>query len=155
MISVARWIGIYGALVATGMLVWSIVKNRPRIKIEIWGIPDKNREDYTVTIVVINKSDYPIKLDYYAFRGKSGGKNVVSPYYTDDQIIEVPSRDQYAFRFKIDDLKIEFKDGTVHLHKFFFVVDQTGKPYEKRIPNYIIKQALYTSSSPSKSNPSK
>ncbi len=144
MTSLTHWVAIYGALVATGMLVWSIVKNRPRIKIEIWGISDKNRKGYTVTIIVINRSDYPIKLDYYGFRGKAGGKNVVSIYDTDDQIIEVPKRDQYKFEFKIDDLKIEFKDGTVYPHKFFYVVARTGKRYEKRIPKYIVKQAICT-----------
>jgi hypothetical protein len=150
MISVADWIGIYGAAVATGVLVWSIVKNRPRIKIDIWGIGEwvGEREEYTVTVVVTNKSDYPIKLDYYGFRDKSKGKAVVSPYYpeTDKPIVEVPSRDQYTLRFKIDDIKIAFKDGTIHLHKFFFLADRTGKVYERKIPKYIISEALHTSS---------
>ena len=102
-----------------------------------------------LVVIITNKSGYPTKLDYYGFNGKiegKGGMGVVSPYYpkTDKPMIVIPSRDQHTLNFNLDDLKIEFRDGTYCIHKSFFVVDRTGKEYKKRKPTYIAQQALDT-----------
>ena len=102
-----------------------------------------------LVVIITNKSGYPTKLDYYGFNGKiegKGGMGVVSPYYpkTDKPMIVIPSRDQHTLNLNLDDLKIEFRDGTYCIHKSFFVVDRTGKEYKKRKPTYIAQQALDT-----------
>ena len=107
MIGLTEWVGIYGAILATGVFAYEFVKNRPRIKIDMWGIPAATRSEYEVTIVVINKSDYPIKLDYYGFIGKG----IVSPHYpeTDKPMLRVPARDQHILRFDLDDVALKLR----------------------------------------------
>ncbi len=142
MISVAEWVGIYGAIVATGVFVWNIVKDRPRIKIEIFGIQDNNK-NYDIFVKIINKSSYPFKIDFYSLDNKRGRVGIDSPLY---QEIQIPSRDQHTLNFKISDIRLDFKKNEVVILDTFYVVDRTGRQYKKKIPNYIIKQAQATPS---------
>jgi len=148
MISVAEWAGIYGAIVATGVFVWNIVKDRPRIKIELFGIQDNKSKDYDIFVKIINKSSYPFKIDFYSLDNKRGRVGIDSPIY---QEIQIPSRDQHTLNFELNDIRLEFKNNEVTILDTFYVVDRTGRQYKKKIPSYIIKQAQVSSSSKEKS----
>ena len=139
MLSITEVIGIYGAVVATGVFIWNIVKNRPRIKIDIWAVGDSNRK-YDIFVAIINKSSYLFKIDFYGFDTKRG-KIGLSPIYKEMQI---PRRDQCVLQFGIDDIKMQFGDNPVCIFDTCFVVDRTGKRYTKRLPSYILEQAQMT-----------
>jgi hypothetical protein len=139
MLSITEVIGVYGAVVATGVFIWNIIKNRPRIKIEIWGTLDSKNE-FDIFVAIINKSSYLFKVDFYGFDTKRN-KVGLSPIYEEMQI---PRRDQRVLHFGIDDIKLEFKNNEVYIFDTFFVVDRTGKRYMKRIPSYILEQAQIT-----------
>jgi hypothetical protein len=158
MLSIAEWIGIYGGVVATGVFVWNIVKNRPNIKIAIGRSLDKKSEKYDITARLINKSIYPIKLysygfikiDYYrlleniSHNVKDKMQNAFfnsQPIYVE---IEIPGRDHHDIHFTIDDISLESENNEVHILNTFVIVDRTGRIYKKKIPGYILEQAQIT-----------
>lgn len=126
---------------ATGVFVWEIIKNRPKIKVEMRGIQGSKARDYTVYVEIKNFSEYPIKLDYYGFTGEK----FVLPKDTNEEANQVLERDHIMFNFPIDDLIWKAKDDTIHPCKFFYVEDRTGKWYKKKIPDYIVAQAVLSS----------
>jgi hypothetical protein len=144
MLSVAELVGVYGAVVATGVFIWNVVKNRPRIKIDIWGIPDEKRDSFDITVEVISKSGYPFKIDYYGFDKKKrigGTRSISSPL---DEVITIPGRDHHILRFGIADIRLEFSNNEVCIFDTFYTVDRTARQYTKRLPNYILEQAQMT-----------
>ena len=160
--SITEWIGIYGGVLATGVFLWNIIRNRPSVKITFGIRPDTDSGRPCIMARVHNTGMYPVKLYSYAFVKIDRYrllKNVSHiPRSIEDMVrnaffmsvttwveIEIPSGDHRDILFTIDDTVWEAENSEVHILNRIFIEDRTGRTYTKKIPGYVLEEAHITS----------
>lgn len=136
---IALGVGSYAAIIATGVLIWHIIRDRPKLVVKAAGIHIPSEADSSpeelieMEIDIINKGRQPIYIEDIGFRFSNDFEYSFSPSVLNlEQCLQ--SGTKCTASINITNLKNR-KYGRVV--KFAFVRDSTGKVYKIRIPKYI------------------
>jgi hypothetical protein len=143
----------YAAIVATGTLIWNILKERRKIRLKFDGYGEFESEtdagelitEYKVEIMIINDSYKPITIkrlgisygyyldSYYQLNDVLGKRLKVKQDLSpgDSQIWAIPMKELVG------------KDGKPA--KYVYVEDGTFKRYKTKIPKYVLNDSVLSS----------
>ncbi|MFC1965335.1 hypothetical protein ACFLWI_00055 [Chloroflexota bacterium] len=137
-------IGIYGAIVSTGLLIWNILRDRPKVSLKINPIYALDHDGIIckeVEVIVINKSREPIRIEEVGFTMFASfpisfmDRFTFSPSYFDlPEILVIKGRDKQVFKISAKVLE-QHASGTAI--EYYWVKDATDKLYQKKIPKGI------------------
>jgi hypothetical protein len=137
-VSIAEVVGIYAAVVSTCSVVWLIIKDRPRIKLNIIGIAEHNGER-VLSILVINTSTQIITLDSFGLVPKPKKRKysfIINQQISgDDRIVAPRAARTFEIPLELLDTIDEKREAAT-----YYVIDATNRKYKKKIPVIIKKQ---------------
>ena len=140
--SITDFVAIYAGLVATGALIWNIIRDKPRVIVKVGPELRGSEDSYNFPVHVINKTQRPVNIRAIGLVLSDGPNYNFDPASHNLPIL-LPGDDRYTTWLEIKQLK-EIrgklsgfsKRGII---KFIFVEDATGKAYKGRIPWYAKK----------------
>lgn len=142
-------LAIYGAIVATTVLCWNIIRDRPRVIVNVGPALEGNEDHKGFSVAVINRGYRPVNLVHIGLV-LSGGFKYGFDAASHNLPILLPQQDRYTTFLEVDELReirqklkgfsergiIEPRGSVI---KFIYVEDATGKIRKGKIPWYIKK----------------
>ena len=129
-------IALYGAVVATGLLLWSVLRDWPRIIVTVefqGGFSNDESVIYYMNISIINKGRRAIRIDALGFTYMDGGTLSFSPSFVNVERNLGPQTKAFL-QMDMDWVREITSNKRC---KFFWVKDETGKAYKRRLPKYV------------------
>jgi hypothetical protein len=136
---IAGILGIYGAIVSTSLLVWNIVKDRPKVQLKIrpvWSLSENGIFCKEVEYIVINKGRDPIRVEEIGFDVFCSEPLFFESISFHPSHFDIPEkfvlegRSKRVVRIGIEELRNQADGMSV---EYYWVKDATDSIYRKRV----------------------